>query len=64
MIEHCVEGEPEDVILAAVEEFTADLIVMATEGKKGFLDALRGNTTEKIVRSAPCPVLTVPAFLS
>ena len=64
VIEHCVEGKPEDVILDAVEEFAADLIVMATEGRKGFLDALRGNTTDKIVRSAPCPVLAVPASSS
>jgi hypothetical protein len=60
VIEHCVERLPEEVILDAVEEFAADLIVMATEGKKGFLDALRGSITDKIVRSAPCPVLTVP----
>jgi nucleotide-binding universal stress UspA family protein len=64
VVEQCVEGEPEEVILDAVKEFAADLIVMATEGKKGFLDALRGTVTERIVRSAPCPVLTVPAFPS
>ena len=62
VIEHCAEGEPEDAILDAVEEFAADVIVMATQGKKGFLDALRGSTTEKVVRSAPCPVLAVPVF--
>lgn len=60
VVEHCAEGRPEDVILDAVEEFDADLIVMATHGKKGFLDALRGSTTERIIRSAPCPVLTIP----
>ncbi|MEZ5326277.1 MAG: universal stress protein [Verrucomicrobiales bacterium] len=60
IVEHCVEGEPGEVILDAVEAFDTDLIVMATHGKKGFLDALRGSTTERVIRSAPCPVLAVP----
>jgi nucleotide-binding universal stress UspA family protein len=60
IVEHCVEGKPGEVILDAVEEFDVDLIVMATHGKKGFLDALRGSTTERVIRAAPCPVLAVP----
>jgi nucleotide-binding universal stress UspA family protein len=39
----------------------ADLIVMATEGRQGFVDAMRGSVTERVVRGAPCPVLAVPA---
>lgn len=39
----------------------ADLIVMATEGRHGFVDAVRGSVTEQVVRGAPCPVLAVPA---
>lgn len=38
----------------------ADLIVMATAGRHGFLDALRGSTSEQIVRRATCPVLAIP----
>jgi nucleotide-binding universal stress UspA family protein len=34
---------------------------MATAGRDGFLDALRGSTTEQVVREAPCPVLALPA---
>lgn len=60
VIEHCTNGKPEDVILDGIEEFDADVVVMSTMGEKGFLDALRGSTTERIVRSAPCPVLAVP----
>jgi nucleotide-binding universal stress UspA family protein len=37
----------------------ADLIVMPTAGHRGFLDALRGSTTEQVLRQAPCPVLAV-----
>ena len=39
----------------------ADLIVMATEGTHGIVDAMRGRVTEHVVRDAPCPVLAVPA---
>lgn len=53
-------GDLEEQILRAAEYGKADLIVMATEGHHGFLDALRGSTTERIVRAADCPVLAVP----
>ena len=33
---------------------------MPTAGHQGFLDALRGSTTERALRHAPCPVLAVP----
>jgi nucleotide-binding universal stress UspA family protein len=54
-------GDIEEQILRATEKGKADLIVMATEGHHGFLDALRGSTTERIVRRADCPVLAVPS---
>lgn len=47
-------------ILNISEDRAADLIVMATQGHQGFLDALRGNTTEQVLREAPCPILAVP----
>ena len=37
-----------------------DLLVLATQGHQGFLDALRGSTTERVVRGARCPVLAIP----
>ncbi|RPJ74176.1 MAG: universal stress protein [Acidobacteria bacterium] len=36
-----------------------DLIVMATHGRTGLAHALLGSVTERVVRRAPCPVLTV-----
>lgn len=54
-------GNVVDEILAAAKEGPADLIAMATAGHEGFLDALRGSTTERVVRHAPCPVLAVPS---
>jgi nucleotide-binding universal stress UspA family protein len=56
---HC-EGEPVDEIAAAAELVRAELIVMPTEGRHGVFDALRGSTTERVLRRARCPVLAVP----
>lgn len=36
-----------------------DLIVMGTHGRTGLKHALMGSVAEKIVRTSPCPVLTV-----
>ena len=55
------QGEIDDEILAAAEEIDADLIVMATDGRNGVLDVLRGSFTERVVRRSPCPLLAVPA---
>jgi nucleotide-binding universal stress UspA family protein len=38
-----------------------DLIVVGTHGRKGLQRALIGSVAEKVVRTAPCPVLVVPA---
>jgi nucleotide-binding universal stress UspA family protein len=54
------KGDVAAAILDAGQE--ADLIVMATEGRNGVFDALRGTVTERVVRGAPCPVLAVPAI--
>lgn len=38
----------------------ADLLVMGTHGRSGFDRLLLGSVTEKVLRKAPCPILTVP----
>jgi nucleotide-binding universal stress UspA family protein len=50
-----------EAIVREAADRSADLIVMATEGHQGILDALRGSVTEQVIRAAPCPVLAVPA---
>ena len=51
-----------DVVTEILESAQhADLTIMATEGRHGAFDALRGSVTERVVRGAPCPVLAVPA---
>jgi nucleotide-binding universal stress UspA family protein len=47
-------------IIDAALEYDVDLIVMPTAGHHGILDALRGSTTERVLRHAPCPVYAVP----
>ena len=49
-------------VLQEEADWKPDLIVLATQGHFGFLDALRGSTTERVLRGACCPVLAVPAF--
>ena len=49
-------------ILEAAERQQPDLIVMATEWRTGFLDALRGSTTERILRRTICALLAVPVY--
>lgn len=54
-----VAGDVVDEILQAERVWAPDLLVVTTEGRHGFLDALRGSTTERIVRGARAPVLAV-----
>jgi nucleotide-binding universal stress UspA family protein len=53
-------GEPADTILQTATELRADLIVMTTDGPDGFLDGLRGTTSERVLRKAGCPVVNLP----
>ncbi len=51
-------GVPYEEIINYAKEIDADLIVMATHGHTGLSHILLGSVAEKIVRHAPCPVLT------
>jgi nucleotide-binding universal stress UspA family protein len=53
-------GEPAEIILQTATELRADLIVMTTDGPDGFLDGLRGTTSERVLRKARCPVANLP----
>ena len=46
-------------IIQAAREEAADMIVMGTHGRTGLAHVLIGSVAEKVVRGAPCPVLTV-----
>jgi nucleotide-binding universal stress UspA family protein len=52
-------GSPFYEIVATARKHEVDLIVMATHGHGAVQHMLMGNTAEKVVRKAPCPVLTI-----
>lgn len=56
---HLTTGKAFMGIITAAREYKADLIVMGTHGSSGLNHVLFGSTAEKVVRKAPCPVLTV-----
>jgi nucleotide-binding universal stress UspA family protein len=58
------EGSTVAGILAKAQEMPADLLVMGTHGHTGFDRLVLGSVTEKVLRKAACPVLTVPAAVS
>ena len=55
------DGDIIEVILQTARATDADLIVMSTEGRNGFLDALRGSHSEQVLRRCTCPLLAIPA---
>lgn len=54
-------GAVVDAIVDVAQETGAGLIAMTTQGHHGILDALRGSTTEQVLRRADRPVLVVPS---
>jgi nucleotide-binding universal stress UspA family protein len=53
-------GRSYEEISRAARDLKMDLIVQATHGRTGVRRMLLGSTAERVVRHAPCPVLTVP----
>jgi nucleotide-binding universal stress UspA family protein len=52
-------GIPYEEIVGKAKERNASLIVVGTHGRSGIDHLLFGSTAERVVRSAPCPVMTV-----
>lgn len=52
-------GAPADEIVRTAQVERASLIVMGTHGRTGVTRVLMGSVAERVVREAPCPVLTV-----
>ena len=52
-------GVPFEAIVKVAEEERADLIVIGTHGRSGLNRVLLGSVAERVIRLAPCPVLTV-----
>lgn len=58
---HLRRGTPHDEILAAIDDYGVDLVVMGTHGRTG-LSRVRhlGSVTERVIRDSPVQVHTVP----
>jgi len=54
---HIRGGRPYEEIVRVAREIDADLIALSTRGHSGLKHLLLGSTAERVVRSAPCPVL-------
>jgi nucleotide-binding universal stress UspA family protein len=57
------EGPPAARIVDQALRMSADLLVIGTHGRSGFERLLLGSVTEKVLRHASCPVMTVPRGL-
>ncbi len=57
-------GIPSEEILKAAKGEGVELIVVGTQGRTGLEHVLLGSTAERVVKNAPCPVLTVRSALS
>ncbi len=55
-----MEGPAVDNILSAAKEFGADIIVIGAHEHGKFYRFLFGDTTESLIRHAPCPIMVVP----
>ncbi|MGD9742567.1 MAG: universal stress protein [Dongiaceae bacterium] len=55
------EGNPVDVIAAAVQETRSDLLLVGTHGRTGIVKILLGSVTEEVLRSIEADILAVPA---
>jgi nucleotide-binding universal stress UspA family protein len=52
-------GDPADVIVRTCKSQRADLLVVATHGRRGWGHLIFGSVAEKVIRMAPCPVLVI-----
>lgn len=55
-----VEGHAAIEILERAKTLPSDLVILGTHGRSGFERLLLGSVTERVLRKAPCPVLSVP----
>jgi nucleotide-binding universal stress UspA family protein len=56
---HVLIGSPAAEIVRFAKQDKCDLIVMSTHGRTGLLHLLMGSVAERVVRRAPCPVMTI-----
>ncbi|MFC6614297.1 universal stress protein [Halopenitus salinus] len=58
---HLRRGVPHTEILEAIDEYPAEMVVMGTHGRTGIERLVHlGGVTERVIRSSPVPVVTIP----
>jgi nucleotide-binding universal stress UspA family protein len=56
-------GVPYEKIIQAAKDHHVDLLIMATHGRTGLSHAVLGSVAERVVRLAPCPVVTIKSTM-
>ena len=60
VLDHLTEGLPHREVQRLVDELGIDLVVMGTHGRTGLNRLLVGSVAERVVRTSPVPVITIP----
>lgn len=58
-VAYCAQGELVEEVVNVCNKDDVDLVVMTTQGRHGISRVVHPNVTEKVVRTAPCPVLVL-----
>jgi nucleotide-binding universal stress UspA family protein len=57
-----VAGDPSEEIINYIQEHKIDLVIMGTHGRKGMDKIIFGSVAERVVKTAPVPVLVVNTY--
>lgn len=53
-------GDDSDEIISFSNEIKADLIILSTHSRTGFLRSVLGSVADKVIQNARCPILVIP----
>jgi nucleotide-binding universal stress UspA family protein len=62
LISHVMRGDVAEQIIAYVNKEQGNLIVMGTHGYKGLEKIMFGSIADKVVKAAPCPIMTINPY--
>ena len=54
------KGDDSDEIISFSHEIKADLIILSTHSRTGFLRSVLGSVADKVIQNARCPILVIP----
>jgi nucleotide-binding universal stress UspA family protein len=53
-------GDDSEEIISLASEIKADLIILSTHSRTGFLRSILGSVADKVIQNAKCPILVIP----